>query len=112
MSVPPGSERIAAVTAAAKRFNAVGLLKGGPTVVADAAGRVRIVANGDARLATAGSGDVLTGIIAGRLTAFGAERLLDRVAEAAYLHAEAAAAISGARLIASDLLDKLREVTP
>jgi len=112
MSVPPGSDRIAAVTAASKRFNAVVLLKGGPTLVADAAGRVRIVANGDARLATAGSGDVLTGIIAGRLAAFGAERLLDRVAEAACLHAEAAAAISGARLIASDLLDKLREVTP
>ncbi len=112
MSAPSGSDRIAAVTAAAQRFDAVVLLKGGPTLVADAAGRVRIVANGDARLATAGSGDVLTGIIAGRMASFGSERLLERVAQCAYLHAEAAAAVSGARLIASDLLDKLREVTP
>ncbi|MCY4279189.1 MAG: NAD(P)H-hydrate dehydratase [Acidimicrobiaceae bacterium] len=112
MSAPPGGDRIAAVRAAAARFDAVVLLKGGPTLVADAAGRVRIIASGDARLATAGSGDVLTGVIAGRIAGLGAEDLTQRVAEAACLHARAAAAIGGARLVAGDLVDALRAVTP
>ena len=108
----PGPDRIAAARAAAARTGAVVLLKGGPTVVADAEGRTRIVSSGDARLATAGTGDVLTGMIAGRLAAFGPERLVDRVAEAAHLHGMAAAAVGGARLVASDLLGALRAVTP
>ena len=108
----PGSDRIAAARAAAAQLGAVVLLKGGPTVVADPQGRARIVSSGDARLATAGTGDVLTGMIAGRLAAFGPQRLVDRVAEAAHLHGRAAAAVQGARLIASDLLATLRAVTP
>ena len=112
MSARPGPDRIAEARAAAARLDAVVLLKGGPTVVADAAGRARIVASGDARLATAGTGDVLTGVITGRLAAFGSERLIDRVAEAAHLHGRAAAAVGGARLTASDLLAALSAVTP
>ena len=112
VSARPGPDRIAAARSAAAQLGAVVLLKGGPTVVADPQGRTRIVASGDARLATAGTGDVLTGMIAGRLAALGPERLLDRVAEAAHLHGRAAAAVGGSRLIASDLLAALREVTP
>ena len=112
MEMRPGPDRIAGARAAAARLDAVVLLKGGPTVVADAGGRVRIVSSGDARLATAGTGDVLTGIIAGRIAAFGPERLIDRVAEAAHLHGRTASAVEGARLIASDLLSALRSVTP
>ena len=108
----PGPDRIAATRAAAAQTQAVVLLKGGPTVVADPHGRARIVSSGDSRLASAGTGDVLTGMIAGRLAAFGPERLLDRVTEAAHLHGKAAAAVGGARLVASDLLDALRIVTP
>ena len=108
----PGPDRIAATRRAAAQLDAVVLLKGGPTVVADPRGRTRIVSSGDARLATAGTGDVLTGVIAGRLAAFGPERLLDRVAEAAHLHGRAAAAVEGARLVASDLLGVLQAVTP
>ena len=74
--------------------------------MADPDGRARIVASGDARLATAGAGDVLTGMITGRLAAFGPERLIDRVAEAAHLHGRAASAVEGARLIASDLVER------
>ena len=107
----PGPDRIAAARAAAARLGAVVLLKGGPTVVADPQGRTRIVSSGDARLATAGTGDVLTGMITGRLAAFGPEKLLDRVAEAAHLHGRAAAAVGGARLMAGDLVDALRTVT-
>ena len=108
----PGADRITATRAAAAEMNAVVLLKGGPTVVAHPDGRVRVVNSGDARLATAGTGDVLTGMIAGRLAAFGPHRLLHRVAEAAHLHGRAAAAAGGARIIASDLLVALRSVTP
>ena len=108
----PGPDRIAATRAAAAQTQAVVLLKGGPTVVADPQGRTRIVSSGDSRLASAGTGDVLTGMIAGRLAAFGPERLLDRVAEAAHLHGRAAAVIGGARLVASDLVDVLQTVTP
>ena len=111
MSARPGLDRIAEARAAAARLDAVVLLKGGPTVVAGAGGRVRIVSSGDARLATAGTGDVLTGVIAGRLAAFGPERLVDRVAEAAHLHGRAASAAGGARLVAGDLLATLSTVT-
>ena len=112
VSARPGPDRIAAARAAAAHLGAVVLLKGGPTVVADPTGRARVVSSGDARLATAGTGDVLTGMIAGRLAAFGPERLLDRVAEAAHLHGMAAASIPGTRLTAGDLLGALRTVTP
>ena len=112
VSARPGPDRIASATAAAARLDAVVLLKGGPTVVADPNGRTRIVSSGDARLATAGTGDVLTGMIAGRLAAFGPDRLLDRVAEAAHLHGRAASAVDGSRLLAGDLVAALRTVTP
>ena len=112
VSARPGPDRIAAARDAAAQLGAVVLLKGGPTVVADPHGRVRIVSSGDARLGTAGTGDVLTGMIAGRLAAFGPDRLLDRVAEAAHLHGRAAAAVGGARLMAGDLIESLRTVTP
>ena len=112
VSARPGPDRMAAARAAAALLGAVVLLKGGPTVVADPHGRARIVSSGDARLATAGTGDVLTGMIAGRLAAFGPERLLDRVAEAAHLHGRAAASVGSARLVASDVVAALRAVTP
>ncbi len=108
----PGADRIGAARAAAAALGAVVLLKGGPTVVAAPGGGTRIVGSGDPRLATAGTGDVLTGIIAGRLAAFGSTRLVDRVAEAAHLHGRAAAHLGAGRIIASDLVAALAAVTP
>jgi NAD(P)H-hydrate epimerase len=67
MGTPVGGDRLAAARALARRSRAVVLLKGPGTVVADPDGRVAINPTGGAELATAGSGDALTGIIAGFL---------------------------------------------
>ncbi len=108
----PGPDRIAAARSAAADTGAVVLLKGGPTTVADPAGRVLIAAAGDARLATAGSGDVLTGMIAARLAAFAPADVSEvawRTAEAAHLHGQAGAA-AGPRPVAGDLLTALSDL--
>ena len=64
------------------------LLKGPTTVVASPEGEARLVVNGDERLATAGTGDVLAGII-GALAASGVD-VLTAGAAGAWLHASAA----------------------
>ena len=108
----PGPDRIAAARSAAADTGAVVLLKGGPTTVADPVGRVLITAAGDARLATAGTGDVLTGMIAARLAAFApvaAAEVAWRTAEAAHLHGRAGAA-AGPRPVAGDLVTALSDL--
>ena len=61
---PPGPDRFAAARNLAQRTGAIVLLKGPATVVAHPDGRVLVTTTGDARLATAGTGDVLAGVIA------------------------------------------------
>jgi NAD(P)H-hydrate repair Nnr-like enzyme with NAD(P)H-hydrate dehydratase domain len=51
----------------AAELNAIVVLKGAGTVIADHAGRVFIDAEGTSALATAGSGDVLAGLMGGLL---------------------------------------------
>src|SRR5205823_3260768 len=64
---PPGVDRVEAARALARLTNATVLLKGETPVIADYEGRALLVTTGDARLATAGTGDVLSGIIGGLL---------------------------------------------
>ena len=69
---PVGDDRIAAAQRLADRSTAVVLLKGPGTVIAEPAiggrpGRIALNDTGSAALATAGSGDALTGVIAGFL---------------------------------------------
>ena len=59
----PGADRLDATRHLAADLGAVILLKGPSTVVADPDGTVLVAAAGDERLATAGTGDVLAGVI-------------------------------------------------
>jgi hydroxyethylthiazole kinase-like uncharacterized protein yjeF len=77
-------DRLSAVRAAARDLQATVLLKGANTVVAAPDGRVRINPTGTSWLATAGSGDVLSGIC-GSLLAGGLDAL-DAGSVGAYLH--------------------------
>jgi hydroxyethylthiazole kinase-like uncharacterized protein yjeF len=84
-----GTDRVAAARRAAAALRVTVLLKGNATVVAEPGGRVLVHPSTTSWAATAGSGDVLTGII-GALLAAGLE---PRWAAgcAAYVHARAAA---------------------
>jgi len=61
------AQRIDVARQSAQQLGAVVVLKGAPTVVADPSGLVYINPTGNAGMATAGCGDVLTGLIAGML---------------------------------------------
>lgn len=79
-----GPDRVAAARWLAGELGAHVLLKGDATVVATPDGRVRINTTGTARLATAGSGDVLSGVV-GALLAQGLDAF-DAASVGAHLH--------------------------
>jgi hydroxyethylthiazole kinase-like uncharacterized protein yjeF len=99
------AHRLEAVGRALDRFRCVVLLKGSETIIA-APGARTLVSAGTPRLATAGTGDVLTGIVAAFLSK-GMEPQL-ATAAGARIHADAAlAALHERGLVASDVIAEL-----
>jgi ADP-dependent NAD(P)H-hydrate dehydratase / NAD(P)H-hydrate epimerase len=103
-------ERLGHVRLAANQADAVVVLKGDDTLVAEPSGRVAVSRGGSPALATAGTGDVLTGVIAA-LLAQGLDGFT-AAAAAVWLHAragrEAAARVGAAEgVIASDVIAAL-----
>ncbi|HTB33683.1 MAG TPA: NAD(P)H-hydrate dehydratase, partial [bacterium] len=103
------SGRPAAARALASAASAVALLKGPATLVAGPDGALSINTSGSAALASAGTGDVLSGLI-GALLAQGAAAF-DAASLGAWIHGRAgdrwAAQNAGRGLLASDLADGL-----
>jgi NAD(P)H-hydrate epimerase len=103
------AHRLQSVRAAAAAANAIVLLKGDDTLVADADGRVAVSRGGSSGLATAGTGDVLSGVIGALL----AKRVDPFAATCAAVLVHAAAGrlaaqeIGSEGVIASDVIARL-----
>ncbi|MFZ4719182.1 MAG: NAD(P)H-hydrate dehydratase [Ilumatobacteraceae bacterium] len=104
----PVADRFVSARRLAADTQCVVLLKGATTVVADPEGQVLVVTAGDERLASAGTGDVLAGIV-GSLLAQGVEPLR-AAAAAAWLHGRAAGSAPSAGFAAGDIPDRLPAV--
>ncbi len=102
---PPGGNRIEAARSLAAGSGAVVLLKGPTTVVAEPGGTALLVTAGSPRLATAGTGDVLSGAI-GAFVARGLP-LGQAAGLAAHVHGRAASLGPPEGLVAGDLADLL-----
>jgi NAD(P)H-hydrate epimerase len=102
----PSADRIADTRKAAAALQAVVLLKGSTTVVAEPGGNVFCITNGDARLATAGSGDVLTGVIAA-LLAVGLDAF-HAAAAGAFIHGNALERLPQCGVVASDIVREIQ----
>ena len=105
-------DRVHSATVLARRFGACVVLKGCGTIVADASGQYAICSSGNPGMATAGSGDVLTGIIAALLGQGLACYDAARAGVLAHaLAGDRAAAWQGEMaLIAGDITDALSDV--
>jgi hydroxyethylthiazole kinase-like uncharacterized protein yjeF len=104
----PGADRMVAARRLAADSGCTVLLKGAATIIADPNGAALVVTAGDARLATAGTGDVLSGII-GALLASGMKPL-QAAAAGAWLHGQAGRRGQRHGLVASDLPDLIPAV--
>ncbi|MEX2149065.1 MAG: NAD(P)H-hydrate dehydratase [Steroidobacteraceae bacterium] len=102
-------DRLGAARSLAAKFGGVAVLKGAGTIVCAPPATPWICDRGNPGMATAGSGDVLTGIVVTlAATGFGAARA---AAAGVWIHAMAGDRAAGARprgMIASDLIAELR----
>jgi hydroxyethylthiazole kinase-like uncharacterized protein yjeF len=101
------ANRIEAVRSLARDTGCVVLLKGPTTILAHPNGTLRVVMSGTPALATAGSGDVLAGLIAATIAR--GHDALNAGALAAHLHGRAGARL-GVYAPSSDLPGEVREI--
>jgi len=105
-------DRLGAARGCATKWNNTVILKGANSIIASPDGKIKINAEANAGLASAGTGDVLAGTIAGLLAQ--GQSYADAAACGAYLHTAAANMVSDelgdAGMIASDLLPALPKV--
>lgn len=98
---------------AAGRWRAHVILKGFHTIIATPLGNAYINTTGNPGMATGGTGDVLTGILAGLTAQFGVEDWSRVLSLGVYLHGLAgdiaASRVGQAPLIASDLVEAIPE---
>src|SRR5205085_3885796 len=103
------AHRLEAVTRAAERYRWVVLLKGADTLIAAPGGGAWVVGGDVPQLAAAGTGDVLTGIVAAYLAKGLGGR--EAAAAAAVAHRRAARLAGKARgLVASDVVEALPSI--
>jgi NAD(P)H-hydrate epimerase len=104
-----GAQRLAHARAAAERAQAIVVLKGDDTLVAAPDGRVGVSPGGAPALATAGTGDVLSGVVAAMLAKDLDPFTAACAAVLVHLHAGKAAARSrtAESVVASDVIDAL-----
>jgi len=107
------ARRLDVALEAAGRWRAHIILKGFHTILATPSGNAYINTTGNPGMATGGTGDVLTGILAGLTAQFGVEDWARVLSLGVYLHGLAgdiaAARVGEAPLIASDLVDSIPE---
>jgi NAD(P)H-hydrate epimerase len=107
------AKRLDVAVKAASRWRAHVILKGFHTILATPSGYAYINTTGNPGMATGGTGDVLTGILAGLTAEFGIEDWPRVLSLGVYLHGLAgdiaASRVGQAPLIASDLIDALPE---
>ena len=102
-------DRLATAEAIAAKYGGVCVLKGAGTIVAAPPATPLLCDRGNPGMATPGSGDVLTGIVASLAAAGAGNR--DAAAAGVWIHATAGDRAAGSRprgLIASDLIEELR----
>lgn len=102
-----GNDKLTDCRKAAENSGATVLLKGADTLIAEPGGRVAINGNAPPELATAGSGDVLAGIIVGLLAQGVAT--FEAACMAAWIHGQAGA-FFGPGLIAEDIAEQIPEI--
>lgn len=95
-----GKGKIALARRAARQANAIIVFKGADTVIAAPDGRANVCCGAPTWLSTAGTGDVLAGVIAARLAA--GARPFEAASQGVWLHAEAARQC-GPAFVADDL---------